>query len=111
MKYLTFPSTENEIYPNRQLAGSFFISKKLLAYRAIEVMPLTPRYFLYAISRNSLIVIYWFILRQFYKAGFIDIPEADPFEWKYWRFNFWSVIRKRNARHYKRKGKKIDASI
>ena len=92
MKSLEFKNVENKIYPNLQLLSTFFISRVFLERGYVEVRPLTIGHLLFALSRNYSILLYWRFLRCLFKLGFIDIPEATPFSWKYFRWRFWKPL-------------------
>ena len=93
MKSLEFRKIENKIYPNLQLVSTLFVSRELLETNCFEIKPLTIGHFLFAVGRNYLIILYWGFLRCLFKLGFIDIPEATPFSWKYFRWRFWKLKR------------------
>jgi hypothetical protein len=77
------------IFPQQQMHWSYFIDKYSLEQDYVTIKPLTLSFFLISIIQNNAITLYWSFLRVAYKVGFIDIPEATQFQWKYWRWQFW----------------------
>jgi hypothetical protein len=88
---LTFTLVKDELCPQKQLVKYFFVSDRLWDRRYVEIRPLTFGNLLYAMTRNYARIFKWSMLRILYKVGFIDIPVAESFSWKYFRFTFWKA--------------------
>lgn len=80
----------NKIYPNKQLAYSYFLADYRMANRVFEIRPLTLGHLFYALSRNYTRIIYWGFLRGMWKLGFIYIDKREKFSW---RQNFFVIPR------------------
>jgi hypothetical protein len=87
---LIFTDVEDKgIFPGQQMHFSYYIDERMLINRHIVIKPLTLSFLLSSSIKNNCITAYWIICRMLYKAGFIDIPEAAQFRWKYFRITFW----------------------
>ena len=73
---------DNGIYPQKQLAYSYFIADYRMVNRTFEIRPITIGHLLYALCRNYGRVIYWGFLRFLWKVGFIKLDEGEVFSWR-----------------------------
>jgi hypothetical protein len=96
---VTFRIEKGEIHPDRQLLGTYFVSERMLERNMVKIMPLTPRYLMYALIRNEAKSTWWKFLRMMYFTGFVDIEETDRFMWKeHFTFGFIHTLRKRRKK-------------
>ncbi len=96
MDGVVFSRVGNEIYPNKQFVGSFFVSRELLWKAEIEVRPLTIDHLIRGLARNTVTQLYWIVTRILYLSGFLNSPEGAELDWKTdWRWKFWETIESR----------------
>ncbi len=93
MDELIFHKIENKVYPEKQMHYSYFIADRRFAEDNLEIRPLTPGHFIYALIRNYSRMIYWGFLRLLYKGKFIDKPMNEMFSWEYFRFCWWKSLK------------------
>ena len=90
----------NGIFPDKQLACSYFIADFRFEYGQYEVRPITFGHILYALARNYGRLVYWGFCRVLFKSGFICKPDNERFYWKHhFRWCFWQQLTYKEDNH------------
>lgn len=92
MKIVEFKQIDGRFAPLRPFPQSFFISSRLLFMDGFEARPLTVTGLIKGVGKNLITMTYWRALYGLYRTGFLAVPEAEQFSFRYWRWDFWNVL-------------------
>jgi hypothetical protein len=90
-------------YPTKPLPLTFFISSPYLENDHIKLRRLSVTGLITALFLNFLTVNRCRFMRLLKFVGFLDNPEFCQYSFKYWRFDFWNVLKRRKNEIEERK--------